>query len=248
MLKRMANLLFLGGMLWTGGLALATAKTAKSKDPSARGQSFLPTVYYKPRWILNQTCRAGSRKELSLLDRQGQILVKACRQVFKSCLLQGSCEVLTSNESIHLVYAGKGTKDYDEQGHRIAPEIKYRFERHTSQKCLGGTGINGDCLRPFYSVAADLSLFEIGEVLYIPKLKGMVLPDGQIHDGYVMVQDAGTHIKGTGKMDFFTGEMDHLHPKNAFARAFRRAHGWTYFRVDTKTANQVRRRFQVAMR
>jgi 3D (Asp-Asp-Asp) domain-containing protein len=65
-----------------------------------------------------------------------------------------------------------------------------------------GRGAGRRALRPFKSVAVDPRLIPIGEPIYIPEFDGMVMPDGQIHDGCVRADDTGGGIKKR-KMDFF---------------------------------------------
>ena len=61
------------------------------------------------------------------------------------------------------------------------------------------------CVDPFYSVAADLKIYNLGDVIYLPAVRGVVLPNGEIHDGYFIVRDAGGGSEGEGRFDFFTG-------------------------------------------
>ncbi|MEZ4361257.1 MAG: 3D domain-containing protein [Kofleriaceae bacterium] len=65
-----------------------------------------------------------------------------------------------------------------------------------------GRGSKRRPLRPFISVAIDLSVVPLGDPLYIPEFDGMNLPDGSVHDGCVRADDTGGGIKKQ-KMDFF---------------------------------------------
>ncbi len=77
-----------------------------------------------------------------------------------------------------------------------------------------GRGSTRFRLVPYRSIAADRSVFPAGTVLYIPELRGKVLtaPDGTsfTHDGYVMVVDSGSGVRGH-HIDFFAGNI-HSNP------------------------------------
>lgn len=57
----------------------------------------------------------------------------------------------------------------------------------------------------FKSVAVDPKFIPLGARLFIPKTKGIKLPDGTIHDGFWRADDVGSAIKGN-RLDLFTGE------------------------------------------
>jgi len=65
-----------------------------------------------------------------------------------------------------------------------------------------GKGAGDRPLVPFKSVAVDPRFIPIGEPIYIPEFDGMLLPDGERHDGCVRADDTGGGIKKK-KMDFF---------------------------------------------
>lgn len=88
-----------------------------------------------------------------------------------------------------------------------------------------GVGILGHNLHPYRSVAVDfvhlckqsnldfcqLSENEIkrrmiGSLLYIPRLRGIELPNGLTHDGYVCAQDVGGAIE-LDRIDLFVGPL-----------------------------------------
>lgn len=90
--------------------------------------------------------------------------------------------------------------------------------------CKHGLGDSSDpkqsfkamCLDPFYSVAADTSIYPLGSVIYISAVRGTALPDGSTHDGYFVVRDSGGNIDGRGRFDFFTGDLG-LNASNPFS-------------------------------
>lgn len=70
-----------------------------------------------------------------------------------------------------------------------------------------GYGLGENILVPFRSVAVDPEVVPIGTRVYIPKAKGIPLPDGSIHDGYFMAVDIGDAIKNK-RIDIFTAYGD----------------------------------------
>lgn len=73
-----------------------------------------------------------------------------------------------------------------------------------------GVGSRGEELVPFRTVAGDKNELTYGTVLFIPRLKGKQMSDGEggsfVHDGYVMVADRGSLV-GQHHIDFFTGVL-----------------------------------------
>ena len=93
-----------------------------------------------------------------------------------------------------------------------------RFTLNDTTRCPFGIGVDEICLDPFYTVAADLKYHKAGEVLYVDKLKGLKLPNNDIHNGYVIVRDRGGGIKGPNRFDFFTGTFRYTDPKNTMSQ------------------------------
>lgn len=150
-----------------------------------------PTIYYVPQFDLSQqNCAASAQK--SLKDKAGAVLFKVCESVYDACLMQGTCRLKTEQGAVLINVAGK-----------VASE--YRFSKVQNKNCRFGFGGKSSCLDPFHSVAADLSIYKLGQVIYIPSVVGVALPDGTRHEGYFIVRDSGGNIKGHGRFDFFTG-------------------------------------------
>ena len=156
-----------------------------------------PTVYYIPQYDQTElTC--SSRVDIK--SRDGKKTITVCKAVYDDCVMQGTCQIKKSPQVFLINVSGKVN------GER-------RFSIVEKSKCLYGNGAVRDnktvfttmCLDPYFSIAADLSLYKLGEVIYIPSLVGMVLPNGLFHDGYFIVRDTGGSIKGHGRFDFFAG-------------------------------------------
>ncbi|MNL04001.1 hypothetical protein D3C87_1245580 [compost metagenome] len=65
--------------------------------------------------------------------------------------------------------------------------------------------MRNSCLDPYYTVAADLTIYKSGDVIFVPKVVGIKLPTGETHDGFFIVRDRGAAILGPFRFDFFTG-------------------------------------------
>lgn len=154
-----------------------------------------PTVYYIP--VYDQTTLACADRK-SIRDTKGITIATVCKNVFDSCVMQGTCQIRQGAEST-LVNVSS------------VVQSERRFSVLKSNVCKFGTGSTKGqntkpiCLDPYYSVAADLSLYAVGTVIYIPSVVGTAMPDGTLHDGYFVVRDSGSAIKGYGRFDFFTG-------------------------------------------
>jgi 3D (Asp-Asp-Asp) domain-containing protein len=189
-------------VILTSLIALTLASCAASKNSD--GQALNPTIYYKP--TIHQTeAKCASSEMQPLLSPQGETLVSLCKADFENCLLQGSCMVTTDG------------KEFASYNYHSTKEGIPRFIKVDLKKCPFGYGVKNICLDPYFTVAADLSIYEVGEVIFIPRLVGAELPNGEIHDGYVIVRDAGGAIKGANRFDFFTGFYNHRRKENTMA-------------------------------
>ena len=112
-----------------------------------------------------------------------------------------------------------------------------------SNQCPHGLGVKGICLDPFYSLASDLNHHKPGDVIYIEKLKGITLPDGSIHDGYMIVRDRGGAIHGPNRFDFFTGSYTNTDPQNSFAAIGLAAkkNSFQYVKITGEKAEAIRK-------
>ncbi len=164
-----------------------------------------PTIYYVPQYDLaEQTCEVSSRRPMKAKD--GSVLFMVCESIYGSCLLQGTCEIKNEQGRVLVNIAGKENSEY-------------KFSKVQNKICKYGYGAGkAVCLDPFYSVAADLTIYRLGQVIYIPTMVGLQLPDGTKHDGYFIVRDSGGNIKGYGRFDFFTGFFSNHKVSNPFAQ------------------------------
>lgn len=161
-----------------------------------------PTIYYIPKFTHLDHENCSEQEKADLIDSDHNVIVSSCRRVYKSCEMQGTCQVEVPGGAMILLNVDRRTED----GVRT-------FDHVNSTKCLYGRGAARDsktgykqmCMDPYYSLAADLSIYNLGDVIFIPILQGLLLPNGDIHNGFVIVRDTGGVIKGFGRFDFFTG-------------------------------------------
>lgn len=86
------------------------------------------------------------------------------------------------------------------------------------------SGATGSCLVPFFSVAADLSVYPAGTIIKVPEIAGQTvyLPPNALpikHPGYFIVGDTGSAIKGQNRFDFFTGSYEQRDKANVFGNS-----------------------------
>lgn len=156
-----------------------------------------PTLYYVPSY---DQSTSDCTEMKTLKNEHGKVLINVCKNIFANCLMQGTCQIRTGGQKILI---------------NVGPVIdgEQRFNVIKNSACIFGTGNAPSnlkkptvmCLDPYYSVAADLNLYSTGDIVFIPSVVGLAMPDGSTHDGYFIVRDSGQAIKGFGRFDFFTG-------------------------------------------
>ncbi|MFM6929254.1 MAG: 3D domain-containing protein [Bdellovibrio sp.] len=164
----------------------------------------IPSVYFKPVIKLDtETC--DDKDLISMLSPEGKELEKMCIKGFKRCLMEGSC----------FVVRGTTVKSYN---YHSCVDSRSRFLENNLDKCPYGYGVYRSCLDPYFTVAADRRYYKTGDVIFVPKLVGVELPGGGLHDGFLIVRDIGDKIKGPRRFDFYTGIYTHLSKKNSIAK------------------------------
>lgn len=183
-------------------LPLMVAACAATK--STEGSSLTPTIYYKPTIHQDKTkCSANALKDM--ISPDGKILETLCEADYKQCLLQGSCFVQEGDKLTSYNYHSK-------------KDNIHRFIVVDLKECPFGYGARSSCLDPFFSVAADLSIYKVGDVIFIPRLVGAKMPTGEVHDGFVIIRDSGGGVTGATRFDFFTGFYDYRQKENSMAQ------------------------------
>lgn len=181
-----------------------TSPQAESeKIPLEKAGQIIPTIYYLPQIQLAR-CAKNEKLIMARDHKSKQPVVELCESDIKNCRLQGSCIVkINSSRKITLNYKSN-------------PRNEYLFRVNTFLNCQFARGATGDCLLPFYSIAADPNIYKMNQKIYIPKVKGTPLPDGSLHTGVFIIQDTGGNIDGKGRFDFFTGLMKYTDKNNPF--------------------------------
>jgi 3D (Asp-Asp-Asp) domain-containing protein len=168
------------------------------------GETMTPSIYYKPTIQFDANkCAESDLKDM--LSPTGKLLTTICVADFNRCLMEGSCFVGKEGRLRSFNYHSRVNGDP-------------RFTEVDLGRCPYGYGVRNSCLDPYYTVAADLKVYKMGDVIFIPRLIGAEMPDGQTHDGFVIVRDAGAKIQGPNRFDFFTGFYNHLSTENTMAR------------------------------
>lgn len=180
--------------------ALLILDTPKDSD-IAFTSHLRPTVYYFP--VINEDLRK-CEKDYILRDEEGEKMLSLCEKTRASCRLQGSCAIIQNGKKRTFNIIG----NFDG---------KDRFFETSKNVCRFGFGVKSSCLDPFYTVAADLAIYRPGDVIYVPVVRGVELPDGSKHSGYFLVRDTGRNIKGKARFDFFSGHISWRDDLNPFS-------------------------------
>jgi 3D (Asp-Asp-Asp) domain-containing protein len=151
-----------------------------------------PTIYFIPQYDpANNQCESADLRDMKEKTTKSTF-ASVCKSALEFCIMQGTCKVMVNSKYTLLHYSEYVAGDYF-------------FTLVDEAVCPYGYGTKKVCVDPFYSVAADLSIYKAGTVLYVPAAIGVILPDGKMHDGFFIVRDSGGAIKGYGRFDFFTG-------------------------------------------
>lgn len=200
-----------------------------------------PTIYFIKVIDLDQECKTKK----TIHGQQGQALFNVCKESYNSCVIEGTCAILKDEEIPEPSIASDDDDDSDPQtaleiadeeekkekeAHAQPASLNYEIinyvksDKHgvplfmmtDEEACPWGYGVKAICLDPFYTVAADMEYHKPGEVLFVDRLKGIILPNGEVHSGFVIVRDRGAAIKGPDRFDFYTGLIAYKDPKNPF--------------------------------
>lgn len=177
-----------------------SVRVADNRDIAETG-TITPTIYFLA--VVDEDKESCADK-VGMYLTNGSVAMTVCRRTASFCSEQGSCLIKKGGkwQTFNIVRRVNGIDRYV----------------LISDGCTYGYGVRNICLDPFYSVAADLSVYDPGDVIFIPKLRGLKLPNGQRHDGYVIVRDQGRGIKGRGRFDFFSGAMNWGDGTNPFVK------------------------------
>ncbi|MGZ3695883.1 MAG: 3D domain-containing protein [Bdellovibrionota bacterium] len=150
-----------------------------------------PTFY----WVAVET-EDGAEKNKELKDMDGRVMARVTTKFDKAIRMEGTGRMLDGRV---LNFAGR-------QPVEGGGPLEVRFLVCPADAPYG-YGLDLIKLTPFRSVAVDPTVVPIGSKVYIPKAKGIKLPDGSVHDGYFQAVDIGDLIKDK-RIDIFTAYGD----------------------------------------
>ena len=178
------------------------AKGSADGEQVALG-SLYPTFYN----IADEEFHSGAKTEELYEAVSGKLIARVSKSFREDLDMEGTGTLLDGRVLNVANYSG-GIWDY-----KILPQGAY------------GIGILEHNLHPYRSVAVDfvhlcqqagldfceLSELEIkkrlvGALLYMPKLRGISLPNGKTHDGFMCAQDVGGAIE-RDRVDIFVGPL-----------------------------------------
>lgn len=199
----------------------------------------LPTMYYTAEE--EKVSCAGKygtstytgTEQSQIIDMSGNVIATVCTRFYRVLLMEGSAILRDRGQGrIGVNYSTK-----------IGEERRY----HRLERCILGEGVKRNlCLLPYHTLATDNDIHAIGDIVFIPSVVGLKLPDGTQHDGYFIVRDTGGAFNGVGaqRVDMFTG----LDPDydNAFQRAgFNHRKPIAAYKIKGDSAEVVREKLRL---
>lgn len=193
-----------------------------------------PTNYYIPNEATT-SCKGKyggvnykGNETLRLTTPEGKYIATVCKRFSRVLLMEGS-GILKSRGAgpISVNYAGV---------------VKDQARYSVLNRCKYGHGVDPDlCLLPYHTIAADNKVHKIGSILYIPKAKGIRLPNGSIHNGMFIVRDTGGAFEGVGskRIDLFVGtafDYDNVFQKAGLVKS----NSFPAYRVKGVSADRVK--------
>lgn len=163
-----------------------------------------PTVYYLPQYTDQDQEKCTDAEKQNLIDENGATLAAVCPKIYQQCALQGTCELNFKGEKKLINIVGRKKIGL------VFFEVK--------NNCTQGLGVKNICLDAFYTLAADLTIYKPGQVVFIPQIIGTALPDGSLHNGFFVIRDMGYGIRGEGRFDFFSGVVHWRDKKSPFTQ------------------------------
>lgn len=165
---------------------LIFAQFAFAQDQEFKGQTLkLRNTYY---YVLLESLYAKEAKDTTILSMKGELIAQVSHRFKKALNMEGTGRLVDGRV---VNYAG-----------RVNGEIRYLVS-----SAPDGYGVGTCRLYPWHSVAVDPKVVALGSVVYIAETEGMLLPNGEIHDGIWRAEDVGGGIVGD-RVDLFVGDGD----------------------------------------
>jgi hypothetical protein len=194
MKQRLPLFLTTVSLLLNGGLAMA--------------EILSPTLYATQ--VIDSAKTACEPSEMVSLNHKTKgHLISICHDQYLQCAIDGSCLVQTSKE----------TRLFNVVSFDRRTGLTFFVELNPN-RCKYGIGASNICLDPFFSISVDSEIYKMGDVLFVPILKGLKLPTGEVHSGYVVVRDTHELLQGAGpaRAVFHTGIWREDDSQNPFAK------------------------------
>ena len=161
-------------------VAVGPVRAAEETTREKVGRAVL-TFY----WIVDESAsRYDGKRSAELRDTRGRLIANSTRTFRRDLVMEGTGWL---RDGRTVTYAGK-----------VGGEHRFRIVR--SRWGLTASGCPPD---PYRSAAVDPNFVKLGSKIYIPQLKGTILPDGTKHDGVFIANDRG-HFRGA-HVDVFVG-------------------------------------------
>lgn len=124
-----------------------------------------------------------------ILNPDNEVIASVCTRFYKVLCMEGT-----------------GILDDRGQG-RLTINWAGDYKFKVVDKCQFGEGVNNNCLIPYHTIAADLEVYPVGTIIYIPRAVGLKLPNGKVHNGNFIVRDTGAAFRDVGpsRVDLFVG-------------------------------------------
>lgn len=154
-------------------------------------------------------CSADEMKPVKASS--GEVIGQLCAREYRECMFEGSCVLETEQgQKMSISFERYDEKENQSYFTKSVCDYGYGFGK------VSGTRAGLTCLLPYFSVSADALEYKLGDVVFVPKLKDVQLPNGEIHDGYVIVSDYSESYLDTGAdhFSFFTGHENAFSNKN----------------------------------
>lgn len=205
--------------------------TIEGADGLTPGLYFLPIINVK-----NLSCDSADIR--SIQNSAKRTIARLCHSDYKTCVKQGVCLLQES--------AGLRMINFPTRRGSTPSSISDKMKR----ECPYGLGVKDVCLDPYYTIAADLKFYKLGDVVFIPSVRGLKLPNGDVHEGYFVVRDSASKTATLDKksadkyFDFFIGFDSDADSDNAFKKLglSNRKNHFKFQAVPDDVAAQVRRK------
>jgi 3D (Asp-Asp-Asp) domain-containing protein len=154
---------------------------ASDEKPKQRVGRALLTFY----WIVDESSsRYDGKRDTELRDARGKVIAKTHARFRKDLVMEGT-GWLRDGRTVRFAKTLNG---------------EHRFRIIKSRYGITARGCPAD---PYRTVAVDPKFVKLGSKIYIPELKGTILPDGTKHDGIFIANDRGA-FRGA-HVDIFVG-------------------------------------------